>query len=120
MNDIVDSFLTLTRMEVELRKAARSEVALNDLILDAVRHCQDVARERQLRLVPRLPLASAPGHGARRGRRREPAAHHAGEPHPQRQEVQLARWRGRDRGPGPAVGGDRSCPRPGTGIPPSC
>ena len=55
MNDVVDSFLALSREEAKLATTEMDAVYLPEIVLDAVRHCQEVARSRGIRLVPMLP-----------------------------------------------------------------
>ncbi len=56
LNDVVDSFLAISRAEGRLSQSALSDVALNEQVVDAVRHCQTVAKQRGIRLLPKLVL----------------------------------------------------------------
>jgi two-component system OmpR family sensor kinase len=54
MKETVSSFLMLARANAGLRELAVSEVAANDLVMDAVAQCQPLARHREIQLIPTL------------------------------------------------------------------
>jgi two-component system OmpR family sensor kinase len=52
----VDSVLTLARAEAGLPLTEAAEVSVNEVVTDAAERCQPVAKQREVRLVPRLAL----------------------------------------------------------------
>jgi signal transduction histidine kinase len=52
----VDSVLTLARAEAGLPLTEAAEVSINEVVTDATERCQPIAKQREVRLVPRLAL----------------------------------------------------------------
>ena len=51
---LIDSLLTLSRADAGFPLAKVQKVSLNDVVIEAVQRCEPLARQRSVRLVPRL------------------------------------------------------------------
>jgi signal transduction histidine kinase len=60
---LVESFLTLTRCDLASGLVRKDEVAVHDLVLDAIQHSTALARRRAVHLVPVLASSGGGPHG---------------------------------------------------------
>lgn len=58
---LLDSLLTLSRADAGFPLAKVQAVSLNDVVIEAVQRCEPLARDRTVRLVPRLALPADDG-----------------------------------------------------------
>ncbi len=61
MKETVEGLLTLARASAGQEELATSRIPVNDVVLDAVEHCQRLARHREVRIHPTLLAADDRG-----------------------------------------------------------
>lgn len=54
LGNLVDSFLTLTRLQDGRDRSSGKRVSVNEIVVDSVEHCASMARQQGVRLLPHL------------------------------------------------------------------